>query len=85
MMVQRGGGGGGGMMMGGPFGGGGRHKYNVTFGIDVQNLLNRFNPGPYNGVLTSNFFGIANRGGGGFGFGGSGGARSVRASIRFNF
>jgi hypothetical protein len=86
MMVQRGGGGGGGMVMGGPFGGGARHKYNLTFGIDVNNIFNRFNPGPYNGTLTSPFFGIANRGvGGGGPFGGSGGARNIRASLRFNF
>ncbi|HEY7914183.1 MAG TPA: carboxypeptidase regulatory-like domain-containing protein [Blastocatellia bacterium] len=85
MMVQRGGGGGG-MVMGGPFGGGARHKYNLTFGIDVNNIFNRFNPGPYNGTLTSPFFGIANRGvGGGGPFGGSGGARNIRASLRFNF
>jgi hypothetical protein len=86
MMIQRGGGGGG-MVMGGPFGGGARHRYNLTFGIDVSNIFNRFNPGQYNGTLTSPFFGVANSSGGGGGgfFGGSNGARNIRASLRFNF
>ena len=85
--AMRGGGAGGPMMMGG-FGGDTRHKYNLTLGVNAINILNHFNPGNYNGVLTSPFFGIANRsgggGGGGFFFGG-GGARRVELNLRFSF
>jgi hypothetical protein len=79
------------MMMGGPgMFGGGRSKYNLTFSVTVSNILNHTNLGQYNGVLTSSFFGRANRsGGGGFGGGffggGNGGARRVDLGLRFNF
>ncbi|MFL6273754.1 MAG: TonB-dependent receptor domain-containing protein [Blastocatellia bacterium] len=87
MMMQRGGG--GPMMMGG-FGGDTRHKYNLTIGVNAINIFNHLNPGNYNGVLTSPFFGIANRsgGGGGGGFGGffgGAGARRVELNMRFSF
>ena len=93
----RGGGGG----MGGPFGqggifgagggGGGEQKrYNLTLGINISNILNRTNPGPFIGNLSSARFGQAIQTGGGFGFGpGGGGAaagnRRVEAQIRFSF
>ena len=95
----RGGAGGGG---GGPFGaggifgaGGGRQeqkRYNVSLGINVNNIFNRTNPGPFTGNLSSRFFGVSTQSGGGFrgggGGGGGGGAagnRSVEAQIRFSF
>jgi carboxypeptidase family protein/TonB-dependent receptor-like protein len=80
------GGGGNMMMMGGP--GGTRHKYNLTLGINVTNVLNHLNEGRFNGTLTSPFFGRSNSvgggGGGGFGFGFNG-ARRIDLSLRFNF
>jgi hypothetical protein len=88
--------------MGGPFGqggifgaggggGGGEQKrYNLMLGINIANIFNRTNPGPFIGNLSSNRFGQAIQTGGGFGFGpGSGGAaagnRRVEAQIRFSF
>jgi len=84
------GGGGGGMMMMGPGGFGVRHKYNLTISVNATNVLNHFNEGRFNGVLTSPFFGRSNNvgggGGGGFGgFGGFGGGRRIDLSLRFNF
>lgn len=79
------GGGGPVMMMGGPGFGGGRHKYSLTFGINVANILNHVNEGRYNGTLTSPFFGQSNSvfsGGGGFGFSG---ARRIDLNLRFSF
>ncbi|MGA9773419.1 MAG: hypothetical protein WBV94_30590, partial [Blastocatellia bacterium] len=74
-----GGGGGGGGFGGGGFGGFGgdtRHKYNITIGVNAQNLLNHANPAGFSGVLTSPFFGIANR---------TLNSRRIEASIRFGF
>ncbi len=94
-------GGGGGMRMGG--GGGGRggggggatsdRRYSMSVSANISNLLNHYNPGGYQGVLTSNQFGQATSvstgfGGGGPGGGGGGGTannRRVDLSIRFNF
>ena len=88
-MVMRGGGGGGpNVMMGG---GDTRHKYNLTFSINASDIFNHVNFGPYNGVLTSTLFGVANRtapsgfGGGAFGGGGGAGSRRIDVSMRFNF
>ena len=77
----RGGGGGGGMRMG-P-GGGGRgggmgagssdRRYSVTIGANISNALNHLNPGGYQGVLTSNQFGLPTSANTGFGGGGAGG------------
>jgi hypothetical protein len=52
-------GGGGGMRMGPPGGGRGpggdttEHRLNLMRGINVTNILNHFNPGGYQGVITS--------------------------------
>jgi len=81
-------------MMGG--GGDARHKYNLTISVNANDILNHVNFANYNGVLTSPFFGRANRtassgfgGGGGFGggafFGGGSGSRRIDVSLRFNF
>src|SRR5262249_16788964 len=57
--------GGGGMRMGsggyhGMMGGGStEHRYNMTVGVNVTNLLNHFNPAGYVGTLTSPLFGQA--------------------------
>jgi Carboxypeptidase regulatory-like domain len=103
----RGGGGGGGMRMGGG-GGGGRgggmgassdRKYSLTVSASFTNALNHFNPGGYDGVLTSTQFGqptSANTGfGGGGGGAGAGGGpggggstannRRIDLSLRFTF
>ena len=92
-------GGGGGMRMG-P-GGGGRgpggdtteHRFNLLLGINVTNILNHFNPGGYQGVITSPQFLQAttvNTGFGGGGFGGFGGGatannRRIEFDSRFTF
>jgi len=98
----RGGGGGGGMRMGGGgggrggFGGGGdttEHRFNMTVGASVNNILNHFNPGGVVGVMTSPFLGEATTvntgfGGGGFGGGFGGGTannRRIETYIRFSF
>ncbi|HYG11424.1 MAG TPA: carboxypeptidase regulatory-like domain-containing protein, partial [Pyrinomonadaceae bacterium] len=73
-----GGGGGGGRGGGGPFGQGGifgaggseQKRYNLTLGININNILNRTNPGPFVGNLSSGRFGQSIQSGGGFGFGG---------------
>ncbi len=81
------GGGGGGMM--GMFGGGeGNKPYNLTFGINVNNLFNKVNRCNIQGAITSPFFSQATStcgGFGGFGGGGGGAARRVNLSLRFNF
>ena len=92
-------GGGGGMRMG-P-GGGGRgpggdtteHRFNLMLGINVTNILNHFNPGGYQGVITSPQFlqpTTVNTGFGGGGFGGFGGGnaannRRIEFDSRFTF
>jgi hypothetical protein len=53
--------GGGGMRMGGGGmrGGGGEnteHRFNLTLGVSVSNILNHFNPGGYSGNITSPYF-----------------------------
>jgi hypothetical protein len=97
-------GGGGGMRMGGgggrggPFGGGesSDHRFNVTFGVMVTNILNHFNPGGYQGQITNpNFlqptsvntgFGGGGRGGfGGFGGGAEANNRRVEFQTRLTF
>jgi hypothetical protein len=97
----RGGFGGGGGR--GGFGGGGRggrgggeatdHRYNVTLSLQVTNALNHFNPGGYQGVLTSTQFGQPTSintgfGGGGFAGGGAGSTannRRLELSTIFQF
>ena len=87
-MIMRGGGGPTVMMMGG---GDIRHKYNLTFSVNANDIFNHVNFGNYNGVLTSSFFGLPNRtvssnfGGGAFGGGGGAGSRRIDVSMRFNF
>ncbi len=85
MMGGRGGGGG----MGGMFGGGDtRAPYNLTFGMNIQNLFNTVNLSSPVGSLTSPSFGRSRSTSGGFGgFGGGGGSanRRIDLSVRFNW
>ena len=103
----RGGMGGGGMRMGPGGGGGGRggmgggdttdRRFNVTISANANNILNHFNPGGYNGNMTSPYFLQATAvnsafGGGGPGGGGPGGGggsiannRRIDLSLRFTF
>jgi hypothetical protein len=97
-------GGGGGMRMGA--GGGGRggfgatsdRRFSLTVSANFTNALNHFNPGGYDGVLTSTQFGQATSvntgyGGGGPGGGGFGGPmggatannRRIDLGLRLNF
>jgi hypothetical protein len=90
---NRGGGGGPQMVMMGPgggfFGGGDTPKpYNLTLGINVNNLFNTVNLGTPQGSITSPYFGQSISTGGGFGFFGGGGGsanRRVNLSMRFNW
>ena len=89
-------GGGPGGMMGG--GGSSEHPYNLTLSVTFENLLNHFNPGGYQGAITSPYFLQAtsvNTGfGGGFPGGGPGGPggfasaannRRIQLGLRFTF
>ena len=80
------GGGGGGGFGGG--GGGGNGRYNLTFSVNFQNLLNHPNLNNPVGNLGSLLFGQSTATTGGFaGFGGGNAAynRRIDASIRFSF
>jgi len=91
--------GGGGMGGPGGFMGGGstEHPYNVTLSVNFENLLNHFNPGGYQGAITSPYFlqatsvntGFGGGGPGGpggpGGFGGAANNRRVQLGIRFTF
>ncbi len=86
-----GGGGRGGAMSMGQTGGRGpsdmtEHRFNLTVGLNVTNLLNHFNPGGYQGVITSPQFleptsVNTGYGGGGIGGGGGGAANNRRIEI----
>ena len=85
-MGPRGGGRGGGSTMT-------EHRFNLTVGVNVTNILNHFNPSGYVGNLTSTYFGLptgANTsfGGGGVGGGGMGSNANNRRldfSVALNF
>lgn len=88
----RGGGGFGGGGGGGRGGGGGsasETRYNLTFSLQFQNLLNRTNAGVPVGNLSSQLFGQSVSTAGGFGSGGGGGSaagnRRIIGSLRFTF
>jgi hypothetical protein len=91
--MRPGGGGPGGGMRGpggGGFGGGGggTGRYNLTFSLNFNNILNHVNFNSPVGNIGSNFFGQSTATSGGFGgFGGGGGAynRRIDAQIRFSF
>jgi hypothetical protein len=90
------GGGGGGRRGGGRGGSGGggdtgaeRHRYNLNFSVNIQNLLNNTNEGQPVGNLSSPLFGQSIGTAGGFGRGGGGGQaagnRRVELQLRFSF
>lgn len=92
--AQRGGGGGAGGRGpgGGGFGGGESGKrYNLTFSVSFQNILNHVNYGRPIGNLSSSLFGLSNSSAGVFGgFGGRGGGsapynRLIEMQVRFSF
>jgi hypothetical protein len=82
-------GGGGGGPRGGGFGGGGGNtgRYNLTFSLNFNNILNHVNLGNPVGNLGSSLFGQSTSTGGSFGFGGGNPAynRRVDAQLRFSF
>ena len=95
-----GGGRGGGAMSMGPGGGRGgmgtpdmsEHRFNLTIGLNITNMLNHFNPAGYQGVITSPQFLQPTSvntgfGGGGIGMGGGGTAnnRRIEFDSRFTF
>jgi Carboxypeptidase regulatory-like domain len=90
---RRGGGGGGGFGRGGGGRGGGASsdsRYNLTFSVQVQNLLNTTNKGTPVGNLSSSLFGESLSTAGGFGGGGGGGNpaagnRRIIGQVRFSF
>jgi hypothetical protein len=89
--APRGGGGGGGGFGGGGFGGGGNagSRYNLTFSVNFNNILNHVNLSNPTGNLGSLLFGRSTSTSGGFGgFGGGGNAaynRRVDLQLRFSF
>jgi hypothetical protein len=63
------------------------HRFNLTIGLNIINVLNHFNPGGYQGVITSPQFlepTSVNTGFGGGGFGGFGGAAANNRRIEFD-
>jgi Carboxypeptidase regulatory-like domain len=91
----QGGGGGGRGGFGGGGGRGGRggapggnettdHRFNLTVGVDATNILNHFNPGGYQGVLTSTQFGQPTTVNTGFGGGGFVGGPAQAGSVANN-
>jgi hypothetical protein len=88
----RGGAGGGGFGGAGFGGGEGAQRYNLTFSVNFQNILNHVNLGRPVGNLSSPFFGQSTTSAGGFGgFGGGRGGgsapynRLIELSVRFSF
>ena len=64
------------------------HRYNLTIGMSVRNLLNHTNPGPIIGNITSPLFGFANQvagGPNGEGFYETANNRRLESQIRFTF
>jgi len=72
----------------GGFGGGTTdHRFNLTLGLNVTNVLNHFNPGGYQGVITSPQFldpTSVNTGFGGGGVNGGGGGTANNRRIEFD-
>lgn len=87
--VGRGGGGGNRGGGGGMFGGGGNSPYNLTLGLNINNIFNNVNFNTPIGVLNSTRFGQSTSTAGGFGFfgggGGNSGNRRIELQMRFSF
>ena len=76
----------------GGFGGSTDHRFNLMVGLNVTNVLNHFNPGGYQGVITSPQFlepTTVNTGYGGGGIlsagGGTANNRRIEIDTRFTF
>jgi len=89
---------GGGVALAAPASGGGlrgvigtpttTHRYNLSIGMSIRNLLNHTNPGPIAGNITSPYFGFANQvagGPNGEGFYENANNRRLESQIRFTF
>ena len=68
------------------------HRFNLTIGLNVTNILNHFNPAGYQGVITSPQFLRGDhrqyrlrRRRGGFGGGGTANNRRIEFDSRFTF
>jgi hypothetical protein len=64
------------------------HRYNLSIGLSIRNLLNHTNPGAITGNITSPYFGFANQvagGPNGEGFYENANNRRLESQIRFTF
>jgi hypothetical protein len=64
------------------------HRYNLSIGMSVRNLLNHTNPGPIIGDITSPLFGLATQiagGPNGEGFYENANNRRLEMQLRFTF
>jgi hypothetical protein len=64
------------------------HRFNLSIGMSVRNLLNHTNPGPIVGNITSPYFGFANQiagGQNGEGFYETANNRRLESQIKFTF
>jgi hypothetical protein len=64
------------------------HRYNLSIGLSIRNLLNHTNPGPIVGNITSPYFGFANQvagGPNGEGFYENANNRRLESQLRFIF
>jgi hypothetical protein len=64
------------------------HRYNLSIGLSIRNILNHTNPGPITGNITSPYFGFANQvagGPNGEGFYENANNRRLESQIRFTF
>jgi hypothetical protein len=77
----------GGQTGGGDDSGGTTQRYNLTFSVNIQNLLNNVNLAAPVGNLSSPLFGQSTSTAGRFGFGGAqaAGNRTIEALVRFSF
>ena len=68
-------------------GGGGNGRYNLTFSVNFQNIMNHTNFANPVGNIGSSFFGqsTSTSGFGGFGIGNMAYNRRIDASLRFSF
>ena len=85
MSAQAAGGGGIGRLIGTPST---PHRYNLSLGLSIRNLLNHTNAGPIIGNITSPLFGFANQvagGANGEGFYETANNRRLESQIRFTF
>ena len=64
------------------------HRFNLSIGISIRNLLNHTNPGPIVGNITSPYFGFANQiagGQNGEGFYETANNRRLESQVKFTF